>query len=69
MKKQLLKQKKITCNNIEQALKSKKEFLELLGMGTFGVVFLGVVIAIHLNFTMGVLIAVASALYLLMEVN
>jgi hypothetical protein len=36
---------------------------------SFGVVFLGVVIAIHLNFTMGVLIAVAGALYLLMEVN
>lgn len=41
MKKQLLKQKKIACNNIEQALKAKKEVLELLGMGTFGVVFLG----------------------------
>jgi serine/threonine protein kinase len=41
MKKKLLKQKKIACNNIEQALKAKKEVLELLGMGTFGVVFLG----------------------------
>jgi len=36
---------------------------------SFGVVLLGVVFAIHLNFTMGMLIAVAGALYLLMEVN
>lgn len=37
----LLKEKKINCDNIEEKLKTKKEVLELLGMGTFGVAFLG----------------------------
>lgn len=40
-KKQQLKNKKITCKNIESKLKTKNEVLELLGMGTFGVAFLG----------------------------
>ena len=40
-KKLLLKNKMINCKNIEKKLKTKNEVLELLGMGTFGVAFLG----------------------------
>ena len=36
---------------------------------SFGVVLLGVVFAIHLNFTIGVLIAVAGILHLFTELN
>jgi hypothetical protein len=40
-KSQLIKNKEITCANIENKLKTKNEVLEFLGMGTFGVAFLG----------------------------
>ena len=40
-KKKMLKHKQINCNNIEEKLKNKNQILEFLGMGTYGVAFLG----------------------------
>lgn len=40
-KKKLLTKKKINCKNIETKLKTKNDVLTLLGMGTYGVAFLG----------------------------